>query len=539
MFDINVIIHWIRKNITKKDVLIIVGLAALYACTRLLNLKALPIFSDEGIYIEWSRVAWKDASLRFISLTDGRQPLQTWATIPFLKLLPNQALVAGRLFSVSAGLFALSGLVSSVWYLFNKRTAYIAGLLYIVTPYFLFYDRIALVDSAVNGFTLWMFFFSVLLARTLRLDVAIILGFLSGFALLGKSSVRLYAGLMLFGSVLVVYSHEEGGILGMLIRLKDKLMGKDNKLMKLVSYLILYGVVLCVAILIYNVQRLSPYLHLVEMKNTTFVLTLSELIQTPFAYFPHNIVNIPYYIIAEMGYVVALLGILGMFALYKKDRTLTLYLLLWFVIPIIALSFLAKVLFPRYVLSLGGLLLIPAAYLISQIKSNRNLVGVAVLILLSVSFFNYAIWFQPSALPMPSIDRGQYLEGWPAGFGAEEIVDFAREKAQEKRVYLLAAGNFGMAGDVLRTFVREGDNIHVRAYWPLDDTYLFENQAELPNSHVFVVYGHCKEINHEDEVSDADRCSNYENTKPLKLIQKFDKPGDKSAIYLFELLPAE
>lgn len=539
MFKIENVINWIKQNITKRDIFMLIGIVGLYVLTRLINLERLPIFSDEGIYIQWARTAWKDATMRFISLTDGRQPLQTWGTIPFLKLFPTQTLFAGRLFSVSTGFIALSGMFTTAWYLFNKRTAYIVALLYIFTPYFIFYDRIALVDSAINAGTIWMFFFSILLARTRRLDVALVLGCITGFAMLGKSSVRVYAGLMLVASIFIVYGHADGGVWGMLKRLKSRLMGSESKVSELVSFFLLYGVTMSVALLMYNVQRLSPYMHYVEQKNTTFVLTLPELIQQPFAYFPHNIVNLPYYIFSEMGYVVAALGILGMFLLYKKDRTLSIYLGIWFATVIIALSFVAKVLFPRYVLSLGGLLLLPAAYLLGQLKDKRNLWGVIGVIFLSIGMTNYAIWFRPYELPFPSIDRGQYLEGWPAGIGTRDIVDFAREQAKQKPVYLVAQGDFGMSGDVLRTFIHEGEPIHVRAYWPLTDEKLAENQSEIGANNVFVVYSHCKEPAYVgNDVTDDDRCYLFEERKPLKLIKRFEKPGNKNAIYLFELLPA-
>ncbi|KXK10841.1 MAG: hypothetical protein UZ22_OP11002000602 [Microgenomates bacterium OLB23] len=90
----------------------------LFALTRLIKLDGFPIFSDEGIYIRWAKVAWKDATWRFISLTDGRQPLQTWATIPFLKLFEHNALLAGRLFAVTAGFISLTGVITLARYLF-------------------------------------------------------------------------------------------------------------------------------------------------------------------------------------------------------------------------------------------------------------------------------------------------------------------------------------------------------------------------------------------------------------------------------------
>src|SRR5260221_626971 len=120
-----------RKHFTARDVLLILGLILLFLATRLINLEKFPIFNDEGIYINWAKTAWHDAAWRFISLTDGKQPLQTWGTIPFLKLFPNNALLAGRLFAVTMGFVAMSGLYTILFYLFNKRTAFIGCLLYI------------------------------------------------------------------------------------------------------------------------------------------------------------------------------------------------------------------------------------------------------------------------------------------------------------------------------------------------------------------------------------------------------------------------
>ncbi|OGK39035.1 hypothetical protein A3F34_00720 [Candidatus Roizmanbacteria bacterium RIFCSPHIGHO2_12_FULL_44_10] len=520
MFNITGYINWVRRYFKKRDLLIILGLVGLFLITRLINLDKFPIFSDEGIYIRWAKVAWKDASWRFISLTDGRQPLQTWGTIAFLKLFENNALFAGRLFAVASGFFALSGIFALSAYLFNKKTAYIASLLYIITPYFLFYDRMALVDSAINGFVIWLFFFSILLARTLRLDVALLLGFLSGFALLGKSSVRLYMALMSLASLFVLYSHSEGGLIRMFLGLKHKLFGKEKKTPQLLSFFFLYGIVIAVSLLIYNVQRLSPFFHFVAEKNKTFVLTLPELIQHPWAYFPHNMVNLPYYILSEMAYVVAILGIVGLYWLYKKDKPLTIYLSLWLASATILISLVAKVLFPRYVLPLGGLLLIPAAFLLSNIKSSKRFIGLFIVIIVSGLYFNYTILFDHKNIPFPDIDRGQYLEGWPAGWGIKEIVDYSRDKSQDKPVILMAEGNFGMSGDVLDSYLKPGDKINIKGYWPLNREHLVENQALLKDNYVYLVFSHRID---------------FPTDWPMKLIRVFDKPGKKSQVYFFAL----
>src|SRR3989339_643758 len=127
MFDITKIFAFFKKNFNKKDVLIILILIGLYFFSRTVNLTKLPIFCDEGIYIRWAKVAWHDASWRFISLTDGKQPLQTWVTIPFLKIFPDNMLLAGRLFAVTGGFISIIGMFSLLFYLFNKNIAFIGS----------------------------------------------------------------------------------------------------------------------------------------------------------------------------------------------------------------------------------------------------------------------------------------------------------------------------------------------------------------------------------------------------------------------------
>src|SRR3989339_1221710 len=163
MFDIFRLLDFLKKQITKKDLVILALLLSLFLFTRLVNIEKLPIFTDEGIYIQWAKTAWHDASWRFISLTDGRQPLQTWLTIPLLKIFPNNALLAGRIFGVISGFFAVNGLLMLLWYLFGKKTAFFGVFFFLITPYFTLYDRMALMDSGINDAFIWILFFSILL----------------------------------------------------------------------------------------------------------------------------------------------------------------------------------------------------------------------------------------------------------------------------------------------------------------------------------------------------------------------------------------
>lgn len=506
MFDYTTAITWIRKNLRQKDFLLLSALIVLFFFSRLITLDKFPIFSDEGIYIRWAKVAWHDASWRFISLTDGKQPLQTWGTIPFLKLFPENALLAGRLFSVFTGFIGLVGMFALLYYLFNKRTALIGSFIYVFTPFFLFYDRLALADSAVNAGFIWILFLSILLAKTRRLDVALVFGLVVGFSLLTKSSVRIFLALSAFAPILFFAKNIK------------------KNLTDLFNFYILFSLAGLISLVIYNIQRLSPFFHYVAEKNKTFVMTLAEFKQNPFAGFFHNIQIIPEYVVNESGFILVFFAALGLWYLFKKDKKLSLYLISWILIPFLAIAFFSKVIFPRYLIFFGSLFVILASYYLSQLNIrffNTYFLLLTSLLIVFFSYYNYTILFDYAKIPFPEIDRGQYIEGATAAWGAKDIVNFARSKSKEKQVILLAEGNFGLIGDVLEVFTRPGDKIFIKGYWPLDEKALIDNQKELDENHVYVVFA-----------QKEDFPSNW----PLKFVRKYDKPGNKSSIYLFELL---
>jgi len=502
MFNYQDIISFFKKKFNRKDLLLIVFLTFLYLVSRIVNLDKFPIFTDEGIYIHWAKIAWHDASWRFISLTDGKQPLQTWATIPFLKLFPGNALLAGRMFSVGAGFAALAGVFSLLYYLFGKKAAFLGSFFYIITPYFLFYDRLALTDSAVNATSIWVLFFSILMIKTLRLDIALLFGLLGGMTLLTKSSTKMFLLLSLLSPIILIGSS-----------------GLKKNLLKSINYLILFVVVGFLSLVIYNVQRLSPFLHYVAEKNTTFVMTFSEFIKAPFSIVAGNIKIVPWYIFWEAGWLIPILGIIGLFSLYKKNRGLAIYFFLWLLLPFLAICFFSKVVFPRYLIFFASLLLILASYQLKQLPKKILLV-IFVLLTVFLLYLNYPIIFNFKSISFPPVDRGQYIEGPPAGWGTKEIIDYTRNKSIIKPVIILAEGNFGLIADMLDVFIKKDDRIEIRGYWPLEEKNLVENQKELEQKYVYVVFPHRDQ---------------FPQNWPIRLIKRFDKPTNKSAIYFFEL----
>lgn len=507
MFDIFSIIKFIKSKITYKDCLLIGILFLLFLLTRLIYLDKFPIFTDEGIYIHWAKLAWNDASWRFVSLTDGRQPLQTWVTIPFLKLLPDNALLAGRLFAVTTGLAALIGLATLTGYLFGKKAAYISAFLYIFTPFFLFYDRLALMDSGINAAFVWILFLSILLVKTIRLDVALVFGLVAGISTLAKSSTQFFIGLSIFAPLLLI----------------EKKLSQYIK--KSLNYLLLFMLVGLLTIAIYNIQRLSPFLHFVKIKNTTFIYTIPELIKNPLASFPFNLYSIPYYVLVESGFFLPIIGSIGWVLLLKNERRLGIYLSLWTILSFIVICFVARVMYPRYIIFFASIFAVFLTYLIVELykKNKSSLTTILVLFFISVAYFNFTILFDFKNIPLPEIDRGQYIEGGSSGLGIKEIVDYARNISLTKSVRILAEGTFGMSGDVLDVFLKKDDKITIKSYWPLEIKDLIANQQDLNKEKILVLFAY-KKISEIPE--------NY----PIKLVKIFEKPGGKSSFLLFELL---
>src|SRR3990167_7850508 len=110
-----------KKFITEWRVTILICFVVLLAsfALRLYNLNYLPIFGDEAIYIRWAQVMRAEATLRFLPLSDGKQPLFMWVVIPFLKLI-SDPLVAGRIVSVLSGLGSLIGVFTLSFVLFKS-----------------------------------------------------------------------------------------------------------------------------------------------------------------------------------------------------------------------------------------------------------------------------------------------------------------------------------------------------------------------------------------------------------------------------------
>lgn len=415
--------QWFPR-LKKLEWLFLLFLVIAYLVFTLWNLTKLPIFVDEALYLRWAQIAWHDASWRFISLTDGKQPLYTWAVIPFMKYL-HDPLYAGRLTSALSGLGTLLGAVYAGWLLSGKKLAFWSGLVTLISPFLFFYNRFAVMEGMMIMFGVWIFNGAILLARTRRLDVALILGLWTGLALLVKSPAMFYMLLVPSAYLLVVDF--------------KSIFSKNTW-----KYLGLVLVVWVLAMAIYNIQRLSPWMHMIGQKNAFFIVPYNEIFSEP-ARLINNFYDIWRWHGAYTTIPVLLMALYGAILWFKKDWRGSLLSLGWFFLPVLGTILLARLFAPRYMVFTTPFLLLFTGYGLSKIKTLSTQLAVFAIITVLPAILIGKLIFDPLHFPYVDVDEG-YVNGWSAGNGVKQMADWAVQRIGEtgKPITIYTEGTFGI-----------------------------------------------------------------------------------------------
>lgn len=500
-------------HLTKKEVWAAVGLSLAFWGTRLVNLRIWPIFTDEAIYTRWSQIALNDASLRFISLTDGKQPLWHWFTMSAMKVIADP-LLAGRFVSAAAGFAAMIG----IWFLTyellgKKKTAFFAALLYLITPFSLLYDRIALVDSMLTMWGIWALYFGVKTARLLRLDYAMLTGFVIGAGLLTKSPGVFWQYLYPLN---LLFIHKKKSI---------------------PRWIALVVPTMVIAEGMRNIMRLSPWMHMIGRKNLTFVVSFAEFFQEPFRWFWGNLPSLWRWWVGSLTWPIMLTAIIGfLFVLLprahplslRRKRNVAAFLLVHATFPFLVAAAFGKVIFARYLLFVTPPVLIMTAAAAERITSLgiklQAKLAFALFILVAAVFLDFKIITDPIGAPIIQADRDQYVDGFPAGWGIDEVIVFLKREARDKEIFLGTQGTFGLMPASFELYLWQNPNVEIHGYWPVskvpDD--VVEKAAEKPT--YFIYYE-----SNEDEIPPQEN---------IELVEKYQKGRSNRFMYLFRVYPS-
>jgi hypothetical protein len=394
--------------------IVIVVIAALL---RFVNLDSWPVFADEAIYVRWAQVMKAESTLRFLPLSDGKQPLFMWVMIPFLKVFPDP-LIAGRVLSGISGVMGVVG-VGLLAYLLSKNLnrALVATGIYAVIPFSVLFSRMAMVDSMLVMFIVWGLAFFIISIEYKRWDFSMLSGFSFGFAWLTKSPAMF--SLILLPSILFLY--------------------KWN--WKNLGYL---TTVWAMAFGMYNILRLGPEFHMIAIRNLDYVWPLSELIKHPLDPLkPHlfDVWNFFWYLMTPVGLILSLVGL-------KKNKIMA----LWWLVPIFIQSAIAKGFTARYLL-----FTLPFAVILIN-KYNKILLA---LIIVPALIVDCLIIFKPESVPLPRNERAGYLEEWTAGQGIKEVSETIIQMSKAGPVLVGSEGFFGTPFSALEMYLNKVPNVRV------------------------------------------------------------------------------
>jgi len=436
----------------KETVLIGAAILALALFLRLYNLNLLPIFGDEAIYVRWAQVMRAEPTLRFMPLSDGKQPLFMWSIIPFLKVL-SDPLSAGRIVSVLTGLGSLVGVFVLSFYLFKSRKiALIASFFWAVSPFSVFFDRMALVDSMLAMFGVWTLIFGLITAKTLRLDTAMLTGFALGGALLTKSPALFFVILLPLTWFLSNWP-------------KGRRLFNKKRLVHLTKLAALLVVSLVIAYAMYNILRLGPNFHMVGIRNQDYIFPLSHLWTNPkdpfIAYFDRSIEWL-----WQLGPSLLVIFILGSLVNLKKYGKEIILLATWGFLPILVQSEFAKVFTTRYILfSLPPLIVLAASTFTTGGERLKKILVAGLIFFTFHSFYiDRLILTQPEAAPLPRTMRSGYLEEWTSGTGISEVSMIIREEyrqSPQQKIVVGTEGYFGTLPDGLQAYLNDLPDITV------------------------------------------------------------------------------
>ncbi len=507
--SINLKIEVVKFLLSHKiEVFLIFVLIAGYFILRLPNLTLQPIFADEAIYVRWAQVMQSEPTLRFLPLSDGKTPLFMWVMIPLFKVFEDP-LFAGRFLSVMAGFATLTGVFALGWRVFGTKVALWASLLYVITPYTVFFDRMALVDSMLSAFSIWSLYFAIWLIKSQRLDIAMILGYLLGGAILTKTS----------GMV---------NLLLLPISILAFIKGKNDRY-GLVKLVLLWGVAIMIALLMYNMLRLGPQFQMLSSRNADYVFSPFELSGRPLdPFIPHLRDMADWFPKLFTPPILILTGVGVFFVVFNFNR-LGLVVLFWALLPLLLEMAFLKTFTARYLLSSVAPFLIFAAFGLSKILGKipaKNSVKIILALLLISPLalkFDYELITNPPPKDLPKEGRKGYFEDWTAGYGFKEISQFLIEKKALGRVVLGTEGFFGTLPDGIYIYLDKA-NISIVG----SSATISAQLRNAATTHQTYFVGNKRRL--EGSVKNAVLIKEYLKTQPLD-----GSPADDTVLY--QVLP--
>jgi hypothetical protein len=211
-----------------------------------------------------------------------------------------------------------------------------------------------------------------------------------------------------------------------------------------------------------------------------------------------------------LGVSYGLLLLVGLL-MFKKEWKEKAVLCLYFLPPFIYLALFGKVIFPRFIFFMS-LMLLPiigwglnfilngVAYFLKKRDAQFvtfTKVGVVLLFILYPLYTSLVFALHPVKAPIADADNVQYINGWNAGWGVDESIEFFKKEAADKKIFIGTEGTFGMMPFALEMHLVNNPNIILKGYWGFADTLPEEALAyakQMPSYFIFYQPNHREEL---------------------------------------------
>lgn len=408
----------LAKQITR-DFLILIPL---YILTRTAYILRFPIFNDEAIYIRYGQIMVNNPVQRFYSVAhSGKQPLVYWL-FGLLNRLIEEPLLAARLVSIGFGFITLLVLYALVWRTGSRRAPLMVGLLYIVCPLALFFDRLALVDSALTLIYAVLCLLVIDFRRIKWVLQIIVIGALIGLCFWIKSTALLF---------MIV-------TIPLIIILQRRMRMSALPIIVSVCVMILSAAAITIPL------GLRPEASRIVSMASEYVVSPVEFFRSPVFRLTNNVVAA---VLVIMGYVspLVLLAVL----LMKRSRVTG--ILLWMVVvPIVLIIFISRSIHGRYVFFTLPPLLAIASVFLSQHKKLRIITLATMAMLSAMLIVDPVRYFH--LFPKISVygtESWQYVDGWPSGYGVREALSYVDVSRGGRRAFIAVRWDSGNPEDTV------------------------------------------------------------------------------------------
>ena len=394
-------------------------LSTFFLFLRLPYLTKLPIFNDEAIYLDWGWRETHNPGFLFYSLYDAKQPLIMWA-FGLSQELFSDTLLAGRLVSVLIGLLGALGLYKLLSQTINRQYALIGSLIYSLIPIFLFFDRQALMESAMVTVVFWGCFYTLEVIENQSFGSSAMLGVVYGLGFFSKSTALLF---FLVSLLIILYSF-----------VKER---KTALTIRHLSLILLVFLGVCLLLLI------QPEFWATLGSNSRYTLSLKELVNQSSLYWVDKASKNTLILFLSLTPIIVLTGIFGIYKSLKGKEDL-----LKRVVYIFAITFFLQFLFsrfatPRYLVTFMALF---TPFIIFGYKSlTENLKRVFLISLImpvTISLLSITYPIQYLNLIGFGVDEG-YTRGQTSGIGVKEAGYYVQSLTKGKRAFVAMALNAG------------------------------------------------------------------------------------------------